>query len=105
MAILQVLTVLAVAVVGLAPAAQYELVVGGYNSELSNALLIESTEGSLASGQQQLVDIPNLTWIEVDGDNLYAVHELDEYEGQESGAISRWRLADDGMTYVRQEVS
>lgn len=52
-----------------------------------------------------------MTWVVFDRETglLYAVHEVSEYDNGEvaysdTGAVSRWRLAEDGLTFERMEV-
>ena len=48
-----------------------------------------------------------MSFLERAGENLYAVHEVQEgyRDVKDDGAVSRWRLASDGITWQLQEVS
>ena len=34
----------------------------------------------------------DMTWLQVDGEYIWAGHEVGEYEGQQNSVVSRWRL-------------
>ena len=38
-----------------------------------------------------------MTWLQVEGDKVYAAHEVDSYEGVPGGAISRWNMTKTGL--------
>jgi len=79
-----------------------KIVVSGYNSRLAVYNVDgNSVEHSLdwevgAAGQ-------DMTWIQIDGDQIWAGHEVGEYEGQANSVVSRWQVSADGSSLQRQE--
>ena len=79
-----------------------EIVVSGYNSKLATYIvdgesLTPSAEWEVGAAGQ------DMTWIQIDGDQIWAGHEVGEYEGQANSVISRWKVAADGSSLQRQE--
>ena len=45
----------------------------------------------------------SMTWLQMDGDHIYAGHEVIEYQGQLNSVVSRWEVKDDGSSLERLE--
>ena len=78
-----------------------KVVVSGYNSKLAVYNVGNRPEHTVdwevgAAGQ-------DMTWIQIDGDQIWAGHEVGEYEGQANSVVSRWQVSADGSTLERQE--
>ena len=74
----------------------------GYNTRLAT---YEVTGGQLIpSGEWDVgADNPDMTWLQVDGGNIWAGHEVGNYAGDDSSVVSRWEVAADGLTLQPQE--
>ena len=78
-----------------------KVVVSGYNSRLAVYNVGSNPEKTVewevgAAGQ-------DMTWIQIDGDQIWAGHEVGEYEGQANSVVSRWQVSADGSSLQRQE--
>jgi len=82
----------------LQPRASGNILVSGYNAEIA---LYNLNNNVLTKGRSWMVD-PNLTWIEQAGGYFWAIHEVNDFEGVDGGAVSRWELVDGDLQ--RREV-
>jgi len=76
---------------------QQTILVSGYNSQISSYTLSQSDSGTFLE-QAGVFDVDrDMTWLQVEGDMVYAAHEVESYGGVAGGAISRWNMTKDGM--------
>lgn len=85
--------------------ADLKILVSGYNQDM--VIYNLASNRSLSLETHWSVDT-NMSWVEVKkmactycNDMIYAIHEVDRYEGVKGGAVSRWRIDESGP--VRQE--
>ena len=45
----------------------------------------------------------SMTWLQMDGEHIYAGHEVFKYQGQLNSVVSRWVVKDDGSSLERLE--
>lgn len=89
---------------GLAASEEIRLVLSGYSNELDTVDFDTATGELKRVARQTWGDA--MTFMDFQGDSLYAIHEVTAYEDIENdGAISRWTLGADGLTWERQEYS
>ena len=89
---------------GLAHSAEIKVIVSGYGSQLDTVVFDTETAELTRVNTQDWGTA--MTFLDLQGDNLYAIHEVTEYEEIENdGAISRWTLGSDDLTWERQEVT
>ena len=66
----------------------------GYKSRIS---VTQSGSGPLLEQAGVWEVDRDMTWLQVEGDKVYAAHEVDSYEGVPGGAISRWKMTKTGL--------
>ena len=85
--------------------AKFELLVSGFSDQL-HRYEVDPAKDALTFQSKQSMD-GNHSWLEyhkATGD-LYATHELKQHEEfGTTGAVSRWKLQQDGQTFKRMEV-
>ena len=79
-----------------------KVIVSGYNSKIATYnfdgnSLSPSTEWDVGVAGE------SMTWLQMDGDHIYAGHEVIEYQGQLNSVVSRWEVKDDGSSLERLE--
>jgi len=79
------------------------LVVTGYSSSLATY----TVDGGTISPHhtQDLGSLGSLSWLQKLGGDLYGCHEVVCMEGQEGGAVSRWKLDGEGRLQLQEWVS
>ena len=79
-----------------------KVVVSGYNTRLAT---YEVTGSELTpSGEWDVgADNHDMTWLQVDGGNIWTGHEVGDYAGDDSSVVSRWEVAADGLTLQPKE--
>ena len=65
------------------------VVVAGYSSLLG---VYTVSEDSVTRAGEWEVD-PDMTWLQLDGDNIWAGHEVGQYQGEEGSVVSRWKVS------------
>ena len=78
------------------------VVVSGYNTRLATY----EVEGTMLtpSGEWDVgEDNHDMTWLQVDGTNIWAGHEVGDYAGVQGSVLSRWEVAGDGLTLEQGE--
>ena len=80
--------------------ASYNFLVSGYNSQIA---FYSYNDGLLNRTETLNVD-PNLLWLEQVGESFYAIHDVNDFEGVQGGALSRWEQFNGGF-YKREYVS
>ena len=68
------------------------VVVAGYNKDLA---VFEVTGEEISSIWEWRVD-QDMTWLQLDGDYIWAGHEVGEYEGRAGSVVSRWTVLGNG---------
>ena len=67
----------------------HTVLVSGYSDQLTVVNL--TAEGGLARVGARQVESA-LTWLQLEGDTVWAAHEVETWAGQPGGAVSRWQL-------------
>ena len=70
-----------------------KVVVAGYSKALA---VYEVTGEELSPAGEWVVD-QDMTWLQLDGDDIWAGHEVGEYEGQAGSVVSRWTVLGNGQ--------
>eukprot|EP00092_Neocalanus_flemingeri_P008116 GFUD01008756.1.p1 GENE.GFUD01008756.1~~GFUD01008756.1.p1 ORF type:complete len:351 (+),score=110.46 GFUD01008756.1:40-1092(+) len=81
---------------------QLRVVVSGYNTRLAT---YEVTGDTLTPSGEWDVGAENndMTWLQVDGTNIWAGHEVGDHAGVQGSVVSRWEMSGDGLTLVPGE--
>jgi len=79
-----------------------KVVVSGYNTKIA---VYDVSEGALSlSAEWELGSAgKDMTWLQLDGDNIWGGHEVGDYEGNAGSAISRWQISSDGSNLERMD--
>jgi len=72
------------------------VVVAGYNTRLG---IYELTGEEVTPAGEWHVD-KDMTWLQLDGDYIWAGHEVGEYDGEAGSVVSRWTVLGDGAAGV-----
>ena len=77
-----------------------KVIVSGYNSkvvtyDVNGTSLIPAKEWELGRAGDWM------TWLQMDGDHIWAGHEVSEYEGQPFSVVSKWSVSDNGASLER----
>jgi len=82
----------------------YTALVSGYNDRISR-INISQTDSGIEMTMAGTWDVDkDMTWLQVEGDMLYAAHEVEKYGGQDGGAVSRWKISETGLTRLETVV-
>ena len=75
----------------------HTVLVSGYSDQITR-LRINQTDSGPVVEKTGVWDVDkDMTWLQVDGNMVYAAHEVESYDGVAGGAISRWNITKDGM--------
>ena len=69
------------------------VVVAGYNKDLA---VFEVTGEEISPAGEWRVD-QDMTWLQLDGQDIWAGHEVGEYEGEAGSVVSRWTVLGNGQ--------
>jgi len=72
------------------------VVVAGYNTRLG---IYDLTGEEISPAGEWHVD-KDMTWLQLDGDYIWAGHEVGEYEGEAGSVVSRWTLLGGGAAGI-----
>ena len=82
----------------------YTVLVSGYNNKMSRINIFQTQSGVEMSMAGTWDVDKDMTWLQVEGDMLYAAHEVEKYGGQDGGAVSRWKISETGLTRLESVV-
>merc|ERR1711892_351657 len=76
----------------------YTVLVSGYNSQIARIRIYQTDSGTVMEKAGDWDVDKDMTWLQVEGDMVYAAHEVESYGGKAGGAISRWKMTEDGIS-------
>ena len=80
----------------------HTILVSGYNHQITS-LRINQTDSVLEKTGVWDVD-KDMTWLQVEGNVVYAAHEVQSYGGVAGGAISRWNITKEGIDKLQMVI-
>jgi 6-phosphogluconolactonase len=82
----------------------HTILVSGYNDQISRMTVHQSDSGPVLE-EDGVWDVDrDMTWLQVEGDMVYAAHEVQSYGGAPGGAISRWKMTGEGMNKLEMVI-
>ena len=80
-----------------------KVVVSGYNTKIAVYDVLDQIGPNLnLSAEWELgSDGKNMTWLQLDGDNIWGGHEVGDYDGVDGSVVSRWQISADGSSLER----
>ena len=77
-----------------------QVIVSGYNSKIAT-YNVDGNSLSPSTEWDKGLAGDSMTWLQMDGDHMWAGHEVGEYQGQPGSVVTRWRLSHDGASLER----
>ena len=77
-----------------------KVIVSGYNSKVVT-YDVHGTSLSPADEWEMGVAGEAMTWLQLDGDHIWAGHEVSEYEGEPFSVVSKWKVSGNGASLQR----
>ena len=82
----------------------HTILVSGYNHQITS-LRINQTDSGPVLEKTGVWDVDkDMTWLQVEGNMVYAAHEVQSYGGVAGGAISRWNITKEGMDKLQMVI-
>ena len=74
-----------------------KVLISGYSDQITRINISETKHGYKMTSLGNMKVDPDMTWMQVVDDKLYAAHEVESYNGSFGAVVSQWNIEEDGL--------